>query len=89
MSRDKSGIQDIQLDDLGRIVLSDPELSHIDILEGTSAGGANSYCNGTINGTCQNSVSCGLSGNSSCNNLLACVSSQNISTCAVPSEIDP
>lgn len=66
-------LEGLTLDALGRIVLSDDKLAHIEnsIEPVPSAGGSNAKCtngpcSGTTNGTCSNAPDCSGSHNNFC-----------------------
>jgi len=79
-----SGIIDlssVSLDRLGRVVLSEALLDHIERYDAVlSAAGYNTSCGNTVNGGCTNG-SCNGTANGSCSNQVSCTSSANLYTC--------
>lgn len=69
----------IELDELGRVVLSDDMLEVATDNVGVSSAGANGYCTGSSNPTsCSNSASCNYSQNGTyCTNGGSCGNSSN------------
>lgn len=60
-------IASLALDELGRVILTDPDLEEFDqAIEITSAGGSNASCHGS-NGPCSNG-NCSGSSNTGCSN---------------------
>jgi hypothetical protein len=76
MSKVTLAISGIALDDLGRTILSDEILEHIENFVDTSSAGANLSCTGTTNGSCTNGF-CGGSANTSCTNQTSCMGATN------------
>lgn len=69
----------LELDELGRVVLSDADLMAIDDLGLVSAGGTDGQTN---SGTCTNSASCAGSTNGQCTNAQgACSRASNTGRC--------
>ena len=88
MARSKVDVHHLLLDELGRVILSEEELEHIAQSLVLPAGGSNSACDDTTNGTCTNLVTCNGSLNISCTNSFLCDDVTN-TRCGRPKEVDP
>ena len=78
MARSKVDVHHLLLDELGRVILSEEELEHIAQSLVLPAGGSNSACDDTTNGSL----------NISCTNSFLCDDVTN-TRCGRPKEVDP
>lgn len=77
---------EMKFDDLGRVVLSENDLSEIDSLGLVSSGGNDGQTN---SGVCTNTARCADTTNGQCTNTQnACEGAKNGSKCIQPKEIE-
>lgn len=87
METDKNiRLDELSLDNLGRVILSDAIIEQLEKCENLLfSGGANLNCGGSANGGCSN-ARCDGSLNGSCTNSMSCTSAANMLACQNPDD---
>lgn len=80
MSKIRSLVSAVKLDELGRVILPDEVISEIEKHTECLIAGANLRCGGTSNAACTNG-SCNGSANMACSNMVTCGQATNVIAC--------